>query len=470
MLLREGPDFRFEFVSQCNLPTDKGLFTLRAYRYTDHKTGKQIEPVALFCGELGGQEDVLMRVHDQCLTSEVLGSKRCDCKEQLELAMDKVMAEPGGGMILYLPQEGRGIGLANKVAAYALQEQGLDTVDANLALGFGDDERTYDYVPYILEHFGVRSVRLATNNPFKVRSLRTMGVEVTRMVPLRAVPNRYNLHYLRTKHLKMEHDLGLGLDEDEDEGQATSEGLTDSEERNSTTSDATSKGEEGDALVMEAEAEGPPHVEYAFGRETVVAAVQAIKEGKIVLVVDDEDRENEGDFIMAAEAATKETLAFIVRHGSGVVCVALEGDECDRLQLPPMVVDNQDPKKTAYTISVDARVNTTTGISAHDRAVTLRLLASSSSQPSDFSRPGHVFPLRYSEGGVLVRRGHTEASVDLARLAGKRPAGVLCEVVNDDGSMARLPELQVFAKTHGMVLTSIQDLCAYRLETEASSR
>jgi 3,4-dihydroxy 2-butanone 4-phosphate synthase / GTP cyclohydrolase II len=223
-------------------------------------------------------------------------------------------------------------------------------------------------------------------------------------------------------------------------------------------------------------------------------------QGKIVLVVDDEDRENEGDFIMAAEAATKETLAFIVRHGSGVVCVALEGDECDRLQLPPMVVDNQvrsesspyicpllwplshdvaawvvvnntqDPKKTAYTISVDARVNTTTGISAHDRAVTLRLLASSSSQPSDFSRPGHVFPLRYSEGGVLVRRGHTEASVDLARLAGKRPAGVLCEVVNDDGSMARLPELQVFAKTHGMVLTSIQDLCAYRLETEASSR
>lgn len=158
ILLGEGPDFRFEFVSQCELPTDRGLFHLRAYRYT--KAGKTVEPVVLFQGDVHGQRNVLVRVHDQCLTSEVLGSKRCDCKEQLELAMDRI-AEGDGGMIIYLPQEGRGIGLANKVAAYNLQEKGLDTVDANLFLGFGDDERTYDYVPYIIKVRKNQALRLS---------------------------------------------------------------------------------------------------------------------------------------------------------------------------------------------------------------------------------------------------------------------------------------------------------------------
>ena len=192
VLLAEGPDFRFEFISQCELPTARGLFNLRAYRYTKTKAeggALVVEPVVLFQGEHHNQREVLVRVHDQCLTSEVLGSRRCDCKEQLELALDRIVANEGtegavenastgGGLIIYLPQEGRGIGLANKVAAYALQEQGLDTVDANLFLGFGDDERTYDYVRYILQDFGIASIRLATNNPFKVRSLRDSGVKV----------------------------------------------------------------------------------------------------------------------------------------------------------------------------------------------------------------------------------------------------------------------------------------------------
>ena len=504
VLLAEGPDFIFEFISQCELPTDRGLFNLRAYRYTHKGTKQVVEPVVLFQGDHQGGKDVLVRVHDQCLTSEVLGSRRCDCKEQLELALDRIVGKEGG-LIIYLPQEGRGIGLANKVAAYALQEQGLDTVDANLFLGFGDDERTYDYVSYILRDFGIASIRLATNNPFKTRSLRASGVQVDSVEALQAPANRHNLHYLRTKILKMEHSMDLSLGPngvgsggsasslDGTDAATTPEVLTESD-KNSTASekdrlldqedveedDVVAQAEEARRLAAAAGSAAtlatqenecaagvdkePPR--YCFGKATVEAAVQAMAEGKMVVVVDDEDRENEGDIIMAADACTTEAMAFIVRYCSGVVCVSLEGEELDRLALPPMIANNEDPKHTAFTVSVDYKHGTTTGISAHDRAATLRALADPTSKATDFTRPGHIFPLRYSPGGVRNRRGHTEAALDLSRLAGRRPVGVLCEICNDDGSMARLPELQVFCKKHNLVLTSIADLVAYRAEKE----
>jgi len=195
-------------------------------------------------------------------------------------------------------------------------------------------------------------------------------------------------------------------------------------------------------------------------------ALAAIAQGSLVVVVDDEDRENEGDLIMAAEHATPERLAFMVRHGSGVICVGLPGDRLDALNLPLMVSRNTESMSTAYTVTVDYRHGTTTGISASDRAATLCALVDPKAQPADFNRPGHVFPLRAVPGGVLARPGHTEAAVDLTRLAGLRPGGALVEIVNDDGSMARRPELERFARMHGLPLITIKDLIAYRRRTE----
>jgi 3,4-dihydroxy 2-butanone 4-phosphate synthase/GTP cyclohydrolase II len=199
---------------------------------------------------------------------------------------------------------------------------------------------------------------------------------------------------------------------------------------------------------------------------TIEAAVAEIAAGRPVIVVDDEDRENEGDLIFAAERATPELVAFMVRHTSGYVCVPMTEAEADRLELPPMYHVNQDRRGTAYTVTVDAREGISTGISAADRAHTITLLADPSTGPADLSRPGHVVPLRGKPGGVLRRPGHTEAAIDLAELAGLRPAGVLCELVNDDGSMMRTPELQIFAKEHDLVLVTIADLIAYRRRTE----
>jgi 3,4-dihydroxy 2-butanone 4-phosphate synthase/GTP cyclohydrolase II len=196
-------------------------------------------------------------------------------------------------------------------------------------------------------------------------------------------------------------------------------------------------------------------------------ALAAIARGEMVVVVDDAGRENEGDLIMAAEKATATTIAFMVRHTSGVVCAALSVERLNALQLPLMVADNSESHRTAFTITADYRHGTTTGISAADRAATLRALADPRAVAGDFVRPGHIFPLRARAGGVLERRGHTEAAVDLARLAGLAPAGVLCELVNEDGSMARPPELQAFAAQHGLTMISVADLCSYRRRTES---
>jgi 3,4-dihydroxy 2-butanone 4-phosphate synthase/GTP cyclohydrolase II len=200
--------------------------------------------------------------------------------------------------------------------------------------------------------------------------------------------------------------------------------------------------------------------------DDVDRAIKDIAEGRPVLVVDDENRENEGDIIFAAAMATPELLAFTIRYTSGVICMPMREAELDRLQLPQMTSHNTEPHRTAFTLSVDARDGVSTGISAADRATTIRKLVDPATTPTDLVRPGHVFPLRYTEGGVLRRAGHTEAAVDLARLAGLPEAGVLCEVVNDDGTMARLPELREFADTHELALISIEQLIEYRRRTE----
>ncbi|MGO7540334.1 3,4-dihydroxy-2-butanone-4-phosphate synthase [Rhizobium ruizarguesonis] len=190
-------------------------------------------------------------------------------------------------------------------------------------------------------------------------------------------------------------------------------------------------------------------------------AISAIASGKMVVVVDDQNRENEGDIVVAADAVTPETIAFMMTHARGLVCIAMEGERLDALDIPLMVPNNTESHKTAFTVSVDYLKGTTTGISAADRAATVSALVDDRAKPADFARPGHIFPLRANPRGVLGRPGHTEAAVDLARLAGRVPAGVICEVANDDGTMSRLPELTLFAKRHNLPLVTIEDLVAY---------
>jgi 3,4-dihydroxy 2-butanone 4-phosphate synthase/GTP cyclohydrolase II len=195
--------------------------------------------------------------------------------------------------------------------------------------------------------------------------------------------------------------------------------------------------------------------------DDVAAAIEAIRAGRPVVVVDDEDRENEGDLIFAAQRASQETVGFMIRWTSGYICVAMRGHDLDRLGLPPMTLVNEDRKGTAYAVTVDARDVKATGISAEDRARTIKVLADTATEPWELTRPGHVVPLRAMEGGVLRRPGHTEAAVDLARLAGLTPAGALCELVNEDGSMMRAPECRAFADAHDLVMISIADLIAH---------
>ncbi len=200
---------------------------------------------------------------------------------------------------------------------------------------------------------------------------------------------------------------------------------------------------------------------------TIEEAIEQLKRGGMIVVVDDEDRENEGDLIMAAEDVTAESMAFFLEHTSGVFCSPLEATRADELDLPLMVVANTEAQRTAFTVTVDYRHGTTTGISAADRAATIRALIDPATKPTDLNRPGHIFPLRYRAGGVLKRAGHTEATVDLCRLAGKYPSGVLCEIVTKDKSdMARLPELEAFAEEHGLPLVTIADLIRYRRKHE----
>jgi len=487
---------RADYVAETNLPTDVGQYRLRAYRVPSKFKNQYVgtEPCVIYSadkppfGKDGKMaENVPVRIHDQCFTSEVFRSQRCDCKEQLKMALSYV--RDNGGAIIYLQQEGRGIGLANKVAAYALQDVGMDTVDANTHLGFPEDCRQYGVVPAILKDMNIGSIQLMTNNPRKVERLNSLGVKVSNLVPMVVKEaNMYNRKYLQTKQDRMNHanfgDLlantspnALPSIDISETTVSESSGVV-LPKRKLLADEFINDGEEMAAAavtscLLDDLTQSGVHAAddgYCFGRKSVEDAINAIKNGEMVVVVDDEDRENEGDFIMAADMCTPEAMAQIVRYSSGVVCVGMEGERMDALNLPSMVSKNEDPKGTAFSVTVDASKShgISTGISATDRAKTVQLLADESTGATDFVRPGHIFPLRAKEGGVLTRDGHTEAAVDLSRLAGLRPCGVLCEIVSEDDpiSMARLPELKRFCKKHGYVLTSIVDIAQYRRDTE----
>ncbi|HHF3504601.1 TPA: 3,4-dihydroxy-2-butanone-4-phosphate synthase [Haemophilus influenzae] len=197
--------------------------------------------------------------------------------------------------------------------------------------------------------------------------------------------------------------------------------------------------------------------------ERVLNAINAFKKGNGVLVLDDEDRENEGDLIFPAETITPEQMAKLIRYGSGIVCLCITDERCQQLDLPPMVEHNNSVNKTAFTVTIEAAKGVSTGVSAADRVTTIQTAIADNALPTDLHRPGHVFPLRAANGGVLTRRGHTEASVDLARLAGFKEAGVICEITNDDGTMARTPDIVEFAKKFGYAVLTIEDLVEYRL-------
>ncbi len=204
--------------------------------------------------------------------------------------------------------------------------------------------------------------------------------------------------------------------------------------------------------------------------QRVKQAIEEIKKGKMVIICDDEDRENEGDLAMAAEKVTPEAINFMAKYGRGLICLSLTEEKVKQLELPLMVQDNTSAFQTAFTISIDAKKNTTTGISAADRAVTILTAISDNVTPDDLARPGHIFPLQAKEGGVLRRTGQTEGSVDLSRLAGLKPAGVICEIMNEDGTMARMPDLEKFAKLHNLMIVTVADIIRYRLNMESLVR
>jgi 3,4-dihydroxy 2-butanone 4-phosphate synthase/GTP cyclohydrolase II len=203
-----------------------------------------------------------------------------------------------------------------------------------------------------------------------------------------------------------------------------------------------------------------------MSQDRMEKAIKAFQEGRFVILADDEDRENEGDLAIAAEKITPEAINFMAKHGRGLICLAITEEKADKLNLPLMVQDNTSKFETAFTISIEAKKGVTTGISAHDRAVTILTAIADDTKPEDLARPGHVFPLRAKKGGVLVRTGQTEGSVDLARVAGMKPAAVICEIMNDDGTMARMPQLEEFSKEHNIPIVTVADIIEYRLKKE----
>src|SRR5258705_11652305 len=409
-------------VATTRIPTKWGIFqAIGVDREISNGSRLTETALALVFGDVT-KGVPLVRIHSQCFTGEMLGSLRCDCSEQLDIAMQAI-AKEGRGLLIYEYQEGRGIGLMVKLQAYALQDAGLDTIEANHALGFKADCRDFSLSVAILRELGVTRVRLLSNNPAKTRVLFDAGIEVLEQVPCEVAPTEHSFDYLRTKKEKMCHALTLsGRSRTEDD-------------------------------------------EFEFA--SIETAISELKGGRMVVVVDDEDREIEGDLTMAAEMITPEAINFMAEHGRGLICLAMTGERLDELELAQMVTDNSALGGTSFAISIDAKgPGVTTGISAHDRAQTIWAVTNANSRPEDFARPGHVFPLRARAGGVLERRGQTEAAIDLASLAELYPAGVICEIVNDDGAMARVPDLIRFCKKHNLVMISVSELARYRMDLD----
>src|SRR6476659_2999393 len=408
-------------VASTRMPTRWGSFRALGFERDILNGVHRVETaLALVLGDVAAGVP-LVRIHSQCFTGEMLGALRSNCRDQLEMAMAAI-AEEGRGLLIYEHQGCRGIALSAKLQAYALQDGGLDTVEANHALGFVADCRDFSLPAAILHDLGLSRIRLLSNNRRKTRALVDSGIDVVAQVPCEAAPTPHSLAYLRTKKEKMGHALSLGQHES---------------------------------------TEYDEDFEFA----SIEEAIGALQAGRMIVVVDDEDRENEGDLTMAAEMITPEAVNFMAMHGRGLICLAMTGERLDELDLAPMTADNTALGETAFTVSIDVKgPDVTTGISASDRAQTILAITEASTRPDDFARPGHVFPLRARAGGVLERRGQTEAAVDLASLAGLYPAGVICEIVNDDGTMARVPDLIQFCRKHGLLMITVAELARYRFD------
>jgi 3,4-dihydroxy-2-butanone 4-phosphate synthase/GTP cyclohydrolase II len=430
-------------VVATRIPTKWGAFQVLAFEREILNGSRRIETaLAMVKGDVANGAP-LVRIHSQCLTGEVLGSLRCDCSDQLEIAM-RAIAKEGCGLVIYEHQEGRGIGLMSKLRSYALQDTGLDTVDANHALGFPADCRDFSLPAAILKDLGIRRVRLLSNNPEKARALTSAGIEVVSEIPCEATPNPFSYAYLQTKKERMGHALSLRWPGDSRHQRRSRVNCP--------------------PWPVKAHSS---RASQSFEFAPIDVALREFRAGRMVVVVDDEDRENEGDLTMAAEMITPDAINFMATHGRGLICLAMTGDRLDQLQFNPMVPDNSALHGTAFTVSIDAKTRgVTTGISAQDRAQTILAAIDPDSRPADFARPGHVFPLRAREGGVLQRRGQTEAAVDLASIAGLSPAGVICEIINDDGTMARVHDLVRFCKRHKLVMITVADLARYRLSSD----
>ncbi len=418
---------RLRRVASTRIPTKWGVFQITGFECGGSNGSRRLETAfAMVLGDVTGGAP-LLRIHSQCVTGEVLGSLRCDCGEQLEMALQSIARE-GRGLLIYEHQEGRGIGLTAKLQAYELQDMGLDTIESNHALGYRADYRDYRLPVAIVRDLGIDRVRLLSNNPDKTRALTEAGIEVVARIPCEVAPSPHSADYLRTKRERMGHALSL----------VPRNGARDEEQ---------------------------PEDEIEFA--SIEDAVASLKAGRMIVVVDDDDRENEGDLVMAAEMITPEAVNFMATHGRGLICLAMTGQRLDELRLGPISRDNDALGGTAFAVSIDVKGRgVTTGISAHDRAKTIRAAIETGSRRQDFAVPGHVFPIRARAGGVLERRGHTEAAVDLASLAGLHPAGVICEIVNDDGTMARATDLARFCRRHHLVMMSVADLARYRFESD----
>ena len=323
------PKITVRRVVSTRMPTRWGTFQVLGFEREILNGSRRFETaLAMVMGDVMGDVP-LVRIHSQCLTGELLGSLRCDCNDQLQIAMQAI-AEEGRGLLIYEHQEGRGIGLMAKLQAYGLQDAGLDTVDANRALGYSVDCRDFSLPVAIVKDLGIHRVRLLSNNPQKSRALINAGIEVVADIPCQAAPNPFSIEYLRTKKEKMGHTLNI-----------------------EPVCDATPDDDE------------PSESPFA----SIDTAIQELQAGRMIVVVDDEDRENEGDLVMAADMITPEAINFMATHGRGLICLAMTGDRLDELDLPPMVAQNTALHDTAFTISIDAiGEGMTTGISAHDRA------------------------------------------------------------------------------------------------------